>query len=225
MQIPVLYHNEAFLVCVKPVGVLSEESGMPELFREQYGGSCYCVHRLDRNVGGLMVYGYSREAAARLSAAIAEGRTEKEYLAVVEGRPDPESGTMTDLLYHDAAANKSYIVKRERRGVKRASLSYRTLETVDTEQGTLSLVRIRLHTGRSHQIRVQFASRKLPLAGDRRYGASSGRCSIALWSASLRFPDPVSGEERAFESSPPAKEVPWNIFSACLSGKGESLEY
>ena len=210
MHIPILYEDERLLVCVKPAGLLSERGGLPELLEQQCGGRVYPVHRLDRDVGGVMVYARSRETAAALSALIAARRMQKEYLAVVEGKPEAESAELRDLLYHDAAKNKSYVVQRERKGVKRAALSYRLLESEETEQGRLSLLRIRLHTGRSHQIRVQFASRKLPLAGDARYG-SRLRGGIALWAVSLCFPDPESGVERRFSAAPPGKG-PWDLF-------------
>lgn len=199
------------LVCVKPACLISERGGLPELLEQQCGGSVYAVHRLDRDVGGVMVYARRRETAAALSALIAAQRMEKEYLAVVEGKPEADSGELCDLLYHDARKNKSYVVQRERKGVKKASLSYRLLESLETEQGTLSLLRIRLHTGRSHQIRVQFASRKLPLAGDARYG-SRLRGGIALWAVSLRFPDPDTGAARHFSADPPGA-WPWSQFS------------
>ena len=210
MRIPILYEDERLLVCVKPAGLLSERGGLPELLEQQCGGQVYPVHRLDRDVGGVMVYARSRETAAALSALIAAQRMQKEYLAVVEGKPEAESAELRDLLYHDAAKNKSYVVQRERKGVKRAALSYRLLESEETEQGRLSLLRIRLHTGRSHQIRVQFASRKLPLAGDARYG-SRLRGGIALWAVSLCFPDPESGVERRFSEPPPGGR-PWDLF-------------
>ena len=210
MPVPVLYEDERLLVCVKPAGLISERGGLPELLEQQCGGPVYAVHRLDRDVGGVMVYARRRETAAALSALIAEQRMEKEYLAVVEGRPEADSGELCDLLYHDARKNKSYVVQRERKGVKKASLSYRLLGSVETEPGMLSLLRIRLHTGRSHQIRVQFASRKLPLAGDARYG-SRLRGGIALWAVSLRFPDPDTGAARHFSAEPPGG-WPWDRF-------------
>lgn len=210
MPVPVLYEDERLLVCVKPVGLLSERGGLPELLEQQCGGAVYAVHRLDRDVGGVMVFARRRETAAALSALIAAQRMEKEYLAVVEGKPEADSGELCDLLYHDARKNKSYVVLRERKGVKKASLSYRLLESTETEQGTLSLLRIRLRTGRSHQIRVQFASRQLPLAGDARYG-SRLRGGIALWAASLRFPDPDTGAARHFSSDPPW-DWPWDQY-------------
>ncbi len=201
----ILYQDGAVVACVKPVGVDSQ-AGMCCLLTAQLGGEIFCVHRLDREVGGVMVYARSSAAAAALSKAITAGALEKEYLTVCEGQPVPGTGEMQDLLYHDASKNKSYVVKRPRRGVREALLDYQTLET---REG-MSLVRVRLHTGRSHQIRVQFASRRLPLAGDARYGAKT-RCGIALWSHSLVFPHPESGETLWF-SAPPPDAPPWTLF-------------
>ena len=212
MPISILRQDEELIVCIKPAGLLSERGGLPERLEEQCGGAVYPVHRLDRDVGGVIVYARTRDAAAALSALIAARRMEKEYLAVVEGIPEAESGVLRDLLYHDCSRNKSYVVQRPRKGVKEAALRYRLLKTAETEQGTLSLLRISLDTGRSHQIRVQFASRRLPLAGDARYGSRVRAGGIALWSAALRFPDLHGGGERQFEALPPAVE-PWTLFS------------
>lgn len=211
-MIEILFQDAHMLVCVKPAGVLSENGGMPELLQKQLGGDFFCVHRLDRDVGGVMVYARDRQTAARLSAGIADRKMEKTYLAVVEGRPEEDCATLTDLLYHDAAKNKSYVVRRERRGVKQASLSYRLLAAAETEQGSVSLLRIWLHTGRSHQIRVQFASRKMPLWGDTRYGSRIRGGQIALWSERLCFPDPFDGQQREWIAPPPAC-APWSAFS------------
>ncbi len=211
MPVTILAEEERFLVCVKPAGLLSERGGLPELLEAQCGGSIYPVHRLDRDVGGVMLYARDREAAAALSALIRTGRLDKDYLTVVEGRPEPEDGELRDLLYHDANSNKTFVVKRQRRGVREAVLRYRLLETAETEQGTASLLRVRLETGRSHQIRVQFASRRLPLLGDARYGSHWRGGGIALWSCALRFPDPFGGGERAFAALPPEEE-PWTRF-------------
>lgn len=211
MKIPILRQDEELIVCVKPAGLLSERGGLPELLEEQCGGAVFPVHRLDRDVGGVMVYARTRAAAASLSALIAERRMEKEYLAVVEGCPEAECGELRDLLYHDQKRNKSYVVQRARKGVKEAALRYQLLETAETEQEPMSLLRIALDTGRSHQIRVQFASRRLPLVGDARYGSRIRSGGIALWSASLRFPDLRGGMALCFEASPPAVE-PWTLF-------------
>ncbi len=212
MEIKILYEDAALAVCLKPPGVLSEEGGMPVLLRDILGGEIFCVHRLDRDVGGVMAYARTKKAAAALSAAIAAGGMRKRYLAVVQGVPDEPKGSVRDLLYHDAARNKSYVVNRPRRGVKEALLDYELLASAEREGRTLSALRIALLTGRSHQIRVQFASRGLPLVGDGRYGSAVRGCPLALWAEGLRFPHPVDGRELCFSCPPPAC-FPWTLFS------------
>lgn len=193
----ILYEDAHVVLCVKPVGVLSEDSEqgacMPALLRRHYreqGKPNYIatVHRLDKIVGGVMLFSRRREVTGKLTAAVAEHRVTKEYLAVLRGHPAEASATLTDLLFRDASKNKSYVVKRMRKGVREASLEYVTLGS--TEE--LTLVRVRLHTGRTHQIRVQFSSRGLPLLGDIRYG-SKADCSTALWSYHMAFTHPVTG--------------------------------
>ena len=157
----------------------------------------YPIHRLDRDVSGVMVYALTKKAAASLSKAVAENALEKVYLAVVHGVPAEKSGVYTDLLFKDSKKNKSYVVARERKGVRRAELSYEVLES----RGDKTLVRVKLHTGRSHQIRVQFSSRKMPLFGDKKYGASDGERQIALFSHSLTFPHPC-GKIMTFSAEP-----------------------
>ncbi|WP_407384591.1 RluA family pseudouridine synthase [Ruminococcus sp.] len=203
----VLFQDDELLVCFKPYGVFSEAGGkkpnMPDLLRTQTGReTLYTVHRLDRTTQGLMVYAKTAEAAKRLSELIRRDEIEKTYLAVVEGVPGEVCGTLCDLLYFDRQRNKSYIVERERRGVKKALLAYETLSTAAHEGRTLSLVRIRLQTGRTHQIRVQFASRKMPLVGDRRYGSAVPCQSIMLCSAALSFVHPFTGEAMRFTHEP-----------------------
>ena len=210
MPLEILYEDKSLVVCVKPVGVLSEEPEMPALLREQLGGEAYCVHRLDRAVGGVMVYARKKQSAGKLSQAIADGKLTKEYLAVCEGIPAPAAGEMHDLLFKDSGKNKAFVVKRMRKGVKKASLSYETLAAVETDRGPLSLVRVLLHTGRFHQIRVQFASRKMPLVGDGKYGSRDSNRDIALWSHRLVFPHPVTGEDVEISAQP--KGEPWEIF-------------
>ncbi len=198
MELNILYQDRDVVLCVKPAGVVSEEGGMPELLRAQTGArDIYCVHRLDKAVGGLMVYAKTKAAAAALSRQIAAGTMEKTYLALCCGDA-PDGGEMRDLLYHDAAKNKSFVVKRERRGVREALLRYETL----ARKNGRSLVRVSLVTGRSHQIRVQFASRGLPLLGDRRYGGESAP-TLALFCHSLRFQHPKTGAPLSFEAEPP----------------------
>ena len=142
----------------------------------------------------------------KLPAAVAERRVTKEYLAVLRGRPAEDAATLTDLLFRDAAKNKSYVVKRMRKGVREASLEYVTLGS--TEE--LTLVRVRLHTGRTHQIRVQFSSRGLPLLGDIRYG-SKAPCTTALWSYRMAFTHPVTGKV-VDVTCPPPDAWPWTLF-------------
>lgn len=221
--IRLLYEDAQLLVCVKPAG-LDTERELPARLRAQCGGEVYCVHRLDRVVGGVMVYARTRDAAAALSAASAERRLDKRYLAAVQGRPAQESAELRDLLYHDARKNKSYVVRRPRRGVREAVLRYRVLDAAETGEGALSLLAIRLETGRSHQIRVQFGSRGLPLAYDARYGSSLRGGEPALWSAALAFAHPSTGQALRFAARPP-ETWPWTLFEKTLCGieGGEAL--
>ena len=207
MSVKILYEDTALVLCKKPAGLISEEGGLPGLLREEIrSAELYCVHRLDKAAAGLMVYAKTRQAAAALSEQIAAGGLRKEYLAVVQGSVESE-GHLCDLLYHDTAKNKTYVVKRMRRGVREAELSYETLAAADS----LSLLRIRLLTGRSHQIRVQFASRKHPLVGDKKYGSSYRDCPLALWSERLCFCHPVTGKAVECRLSPP-NSWPWSVF-------------
>ena len=177
----ILFSDKDIAVCIKPIGVDSEKQ-LPELLAEALGGDFYTVHRLDKNVGGVMVYARSSRSAAELSSAIQNGKMIKEYFALVHGTPEP-CGVMEDLLFKDSAKNKVFVVKRERRGVKKAKLEYDVVRAGET-----SLVHIRLHTGRSHQIRVQFASRGYPLLGDRKYGARDEYTAPMLFSSRITFP-------------------------------------
>lgn len=215
MDINILFQDKNTVVCLKPAGVDSEGEGMPALLREQTGAAeIFCVHRLDRAVGGVMVYAKTRQAAGKLSAAISSGTVRKEYLAVVSGSPEEPQGTLRDLLFHDKGRNKTYVVNRERRGVKEAVLDYTVLASAEG----MSLVRVRLHTGRSHQIRVQFASRGMPLAGDGKYGSTVKLPSPALFSCALAFPHPVSGKELCF-SARPGEGFPWDVFREQLAAE------
>lgn len=184
----ILYSDRELVVCVKPVGIDAEHQ-LPELLKGQFLGEIFTVHRLDLNVGGVMVYARTKAAAAILSRAIQEGTMIKEYVALVHGIP-PEIGDWEDFLWKDGKKNKVFVVKRQRSGVKKARLEYRRLEVrQNQDEGTdISLVRIRLHTGRSHQIRVQFASRQYPLVGDHKYGSRDSVTTPMLYSCCLRFP-------------------------------------
>lgn len=207
MPLQILYSDADIVVCVKPAGVLSEEPGMPRLLSEELGGDIYCVHRLDRAVGGVMVYARTAAADAALSRQIAACQFHKEYLAVVQGRPEEDSAILRDLLFWDRTKNKSFVVKRQRGGVKDAELEYALLEALPE----LSLLRVILHTGRTHQIRVQFSSRAMPLVGDVKYGSRYRGCALALWSHSLGFRHPATGKAMSF-SAMPELVFPWNGF-------------
>lgn len=207
VEIKILHEDKNIIVCIKPVGLLSEEGGLPDVLAQQCSAEkVYCVHRLDRAVGGVMVYAKNAPTAAALTAHMGKGSFRKEYLALVQGCPAEPEGTYTDLLFKDSRKNKSFVVQRMRKGVKQASLSYRVLARGEG----LSLVRVCLHTGRSHQIRVQFASRKMPLAGDVKYGSSIKDSNICLWSESLSFPG-ADGKRMSFSALPP-KEGLWQQF-------------
>ena len=205
----ILEQNAAYVVCIKPAGIPSQGEGldaMPARLAAEVGGEIYPVHRLDQAVGGVMVYARTKQAAAALSRAIQEGRMEKDYLAVLTKPMAEASGTLRDLLYHDRVKNKTYVVKRKRNGVKEAVLEYETLAS--GAEGTL--VRVHLHTGRTHQIRVQFASRGCPLAGDGKYGGKGS--APLLWSYRLAFPDPRDGTMRIFERRPEGSA--WDVLFA-----------
>lgn len=212
----VLYEDKFLIAVEKPAAVLSEPSPGGEdaltLAKEMTGGDCFLVHRLDRNTGGAMVLAKSAAAAGKLSDLIQKREFVKEYLAVIKGVPEAPEGVFEDLLFKDSGKNKTFVVKRERKGVKKASLSYRVLSTAKNgEHGEVSLVLVRLNTGRTHQVRVQFASRKMPLLGDGKYGSRDNRCETALWSCRLAFKHPFTGKEIDLRSLPP-KEYPWDLF-------------
>ena len=207
-MIEILKETARYLVCVKPIGIAAQGTqaeAMPQLLSAQLGCGIFPVHRLDQTVGGVMVYAKTAQEAARLTQAMGQGQMQKTYLAVLTGCPAEKAGTLEDLLFHDRVKNKTYVVKRMRGGVKQAKLHYEIL----ARQDGLSLVRIRLETGRTHQIRVQFASRGLPLLGDGKYGSRCGRCTCALWSYRLSFPDGKG--EAVFEAQPP-DQFPWTVF-------------
>lgn len=189
----ICFTDSEIVVCIKPVGVDSEAE-MPNALVEELGGEIYTLHRLDKNVSGLMVYARTKKTAAALSEQIRLGQMVKEYVALVHGQP-PQEGDWEDLLWKDPQKNKVFVVKRQRKGVKNARLSYHLLSGGET-----SLVRIRLHTGRSHQIRVQFASRGYPLVGDHKYGAKDKETAPMLFSAGLTFS--YGGEEHTFTALP-----------------------
>ena len=211
-MVEVCYQDGDILVCVKPARVLStdEPGGLPELLRMQLGdpgADIRTVHRLDRVVSGLMVLARNPQAASQLSRQVREGEFQKTYYAVVHGIPEKERDTLEDLLGRDKARKMTYVAAQPGKGIQQASLSYRILGRA----GGFSELEIRLHTGRTHQIRVQFASRGFPLVGERKYSTLDDPCEIALYSQSIGFRHPVSGSWMSFQHEPP-ECFPWSLF-------------
>jgi len=219
----ILYEDKYLLVCEKPVGVESQRSSnggedmlsLLEKYRLEQGEDGYVglVHRLDTATGGAMIYSKRSDITGKLSALVQSGDYRKTYLAVVHGEPVQMSGEMRDLLFHDKKKNKSYVSDRMRTGVKEAILNYRVLKTVLSENGEkMSLVEVELVTGRTHQIRVQFASRKMPLVGDGKYGSKDNRATTTLWSSRVEFTHPLTKRRVEGESLPPQR-YPWDLFT------------
>jgi 23S rRNA pseudouridine1911/1915/1917 synthase len=209
-----VYQDDSILICVKPAGVLStdEPGGMPELIRTALGSQDACVrtvHRLDRVVSGLMVFARSAKVASQLSQLIRDHQFGKEYLAVTHHYSFGKSGTFTDLLQRSKKERKTYVVKQMDKGVQEAILDYETVSFNQKED--MALVKIRLRTGRTHQIRAQFSSRGFPLVGDRKYSQNNDECDIALWSYRLYFTHPATGDYIDFTLEPPAV-YPWTLF-------------
>ena len=206
-MLDILYCDADIVVCVKPPRVLStdEPGGLPELLRSQLGTEDFrTVHRLDRVVSGLMVVARNAKAASDISRQIRDDAFQKEYLAVIHGAPAQESGRLEDLLLRDKARTMTLVTKEMAKGVQPAALRYRVISC----QNGMSRVRIQLETGRTHQIRVQFASRNLPLVGERKYAVLDDPCEIALWSYRLGFTHPATGEKMEFTKQPP-ESYPW----------------
>ena len=213
-DLKILFEDEYITVVEKPKGILSEdalngEKGVIGLLSDRAGKPLHLLHRLDRNVGGVMVFANNKKSAAVLSGDIANGNFFKEYIAVTDGIPQADGGVYKDLLFKDSRKNRSYVVNRMRKGVREASLEYEVLKKTSCK----SLVRVLLHTGRTHQIRVQFASRKTPLTGDVKYGSKDRtNADIALHSYRINFYHPVTKEKLTFESYPCFKDYPWCEF-------------
>lgn len=215
-MIGILYRDDRLVVCIKPAGVLStdEEGGLPGLLKDQLGleHAPRTVHRLDQVVSGVMVLAIGAKSASLLSEQVMSRSFGKEYLAVVRGRPAERQGTLTDLLGRDKARRMTYVADAPAKGVQEAILDYEVL----AHKGGLSLVRIALRTGRTHQIRVQFASRGMPLVGERKYAQPDGTEPIALWSHRVAFRHPFTGEKMAFSALPP-EIIPWDPFTESLN--------
>ena len=205
----ILYADPDILVCIKPARVLStdEPGGLPSLVRTALGNEkadVRTVHRLDRVVSGVMVLARNAKAASELSRQIREDVFEKEYLAVVHGNPEKERGTLTDLLYRDKARRMTMVASEPAKGVQEAILDYKVMNRT----AEMSRVKVLLKTGRTHQIRVQFASRNLPLVGERKYCTLEDPCEIALWSHRIAFTHPITGKRVEFSKEPP-EIYPW----------------
>lgn len=210
----IVYIDESVIVCVKPAGVLStdEPGGLPELVRRELGdekADVRTVHRLDRAVSGLMLLARGAKAASELSRQIRDGEFEKEYLAVVHGQTE-DKASLRDLLLRNKARKMTFVVPEPEKGVQEALLDYETLGRTED----MSLVRIHLHTGRTHQIRVQFSSRSFPLLGERKYCEPMDDCPLALWSHMIGFTHPKTGERMRFCHQPP-ESFPWAKFTFC----------
>lgn len=217
MDISVLYEDAHIIVVEKPTALVCESTakgdGLADILAEKTGGYIGTVHRLDRGVGGVMVYAKTPASAAKLSAAVQARELKKEYLAVVQGSLEPDEGEMRDLLFHDRRQNKTFVVERQRAGVKEALLEYDTVERLTTARGEeCSLVHVLLHTGRTHQIRVQFASRGHTLLGDGKYGARGDNRPIALFAKRLAFLHPITRKPMEFEAE-------WNELGEILMKK------
>ena len=219
-MVEILYENDGLLVCIKPAGTLSEKSdnpnSLPLIIEKEYlekntPVSLFAVHRLDKEVSGVMVYAKNAISAAHLSTQVANRSFYKEYLAIVEGVPEKESDVLKDLLFKDSTRNKTYVVKRARKGVKEASLEYTTLASKDES----SLLKIVLHTGRTHQIRVQFASRGHSIVGDKKYGSKSSLTAITLCSHKIAFADPKTKKPLEFTYVPKELDL-WNDYNDTL---------
>lgn len=208
----ILHIDDDIIVCIKPPRVLStdEPGGLPDLVREALGdpeADVRTVHRLDRVVSGVMVLARSKAAASELSRQIREDKFRKEYLAIVHGCPEEPEGEYRDLLGRDKARKMTFVAPKPDKGVQEAILRYAVLSRSEE----MSKVRIHLITGRTHQIRVQFSGRGMPLVGERKYAVLDDPCEIALWSHSVCFKHPGSGLWVKFSQEPPAS-FPWSAF-------------
>lgn len=211
-DIPIIFEDDDILVINKPVGILSEDSqkgekGILTYLQNESRKNLHLLHRLDREVGGVMVFAKNKKSASALSTDIANGKLQKSYLAVTDGVPESDEGVYKDFLFKDSKKNRSFVVNRMRKGVREASLEYVVLKKTEKN----ALVRVLLHTGRTHQIRVQFASRKTPLTGDGRYGSKVRDCSIALHSHKISFIHPRTNEMVEFISNPDFDNYPWTL--------------
>ena len=211
-----MYQDKDLIVCEKPVGISSESPGLPDLVEFQTGMHTWPVNRLDQGTGGLCVLALSSASCGVMQRVFQQGLVRKRYIAVISGKPEAENGEYTDLLFHDKMKNKTYIVDRKRSGVKEASLSWKLVRTLPFRGSDISLVSILLHTGRSHQIRIQFASRGMPLIGDGKYGSRIKADAPALWAAGISFVNPFDKRVTVDVDSVPPDSFPWEMFAGDL---------
>ena len=215
----IVYCDKDFVVINKDVGISSLPDGtigddaltltVAELENAGENSVLYPVHRLDKTVGGLLTFARKKDAAARLSSLLCEGGLNKEYFAVVSGAPT--GGVMTDHILKNTALSKALVVPKEREGAKEAVLEYILLKTVKGAKGEVSLVRIKLKTGRFHQIRAQFSSRGYPLLGDKKYGSSDHRAKTpSLFAYRISLPTTKQAED--IVAYPNLDSYPWNLF-------------
>ncbi len=209
--IEIIHEDSELCVVCKPQGIDSEHA-LTSLVSQQLGCDIYPVHRLDKDAGGLILLAKTKRAAAKLSDSMQKDEFEKYYLVIVLGTPEAPEGRLEDYLYHDRQRNKSYVVKSARKGVKLATLEYQTVGSAVVLDVPVALLKIRLYTGRTHQIRVQFASRKHPLFGDVKYGGKKDDIKLSLWSHEISFNHPISGKRLDFRLLPP-DSFPWNVFA------------
>ncbi len=210
-NIKILYEDE-FIICVeKKPNILSQGNENTKslsddlrLYLLNKGENSYVgtVHRLDKLTSGVVMYSKNEKTTPLLCEMFQKGEIDKTYFAIVEGKPETDKGEFSDLLYYDRTKNKSFVVKRERKGVKKALLSFETLSQSTIENREVSLVKISLMTGRTHQIRVQFSSRKMPIVGDRRYGSKIKTDGIMLYCTGLSFVHPVTHKNIEIKSIP-----------------------
>lgn len=220
-MIEILHKSRDFVVCVKPQGIPSQsdttaDEDMTSLLSAQLkengeNEDVFVVHRLDRATGGLILYARNKNAAAEFSRLVSEKNGfEKHYIAIVSGVPSEQSGNMTDYLFKDSAQKKAFVVKSERKGSKLASLDYEVIKTIEINEKNFSLLKIKLNTGRFHQIRAQFSSRAMPIYGDGKYGSREKTSNFALWAYKLSFT--YKGKKYEFEKEPDANITPWDFF-------------
>ena len=223
VNIPILYEDNHLLVVEKPINIPVQEDASKDLdlltilkddIKKRYNkpGNVFLalVHRLDRPVGGVIIFAKTSKAASRLSEQFRTNKVEKRYLTIVRGTPENSADVLVDYLLKNNKENKVSVVRKHVKQAKKAILDYERLETNDQ----LSLLKVTLHTGRPHQIRVQLSSRGLPIFGDQKYGQNVNKIGqqIALWSYEMTFKHPTKDEELTIKSLPPDKH-PWNLFN------------